>query len=415
MSLLLVALLAAARVESVAVRPVDGRPGIVVVAHEALAPVVVSRDGSRLLVRIPQARLSQAFAGPRHFVWRAQARGGRSAHGPRGPARGAGARRRAAAPHPGPRRSLRRPSGRPRPSPRLRRGRAGSGAWPVAARGGRPGGRRPRPRLPATAEVLPTGSPSPVTGPPSAHRADSAVVARLRRPARPRRAPRGHGGGGRAQGPRAGPGRRRPGRRARAAGGRRGHRHLRRGRRGRAGLARRRSPHRRGPRGEGRDPGGHPRQGRPRGALRGRRASRASSPSPSARRPPSTRSRPPPPPPVAGAVDVRTLVSPEIYQGLFPATFGLEGEREAAAASDFAREGLQIGPVHLRPSILASYVDGEYTAARHPRPRRGPLPPARAPRRRPTCPSSGASSPPTTACACASSPSSTRSTPRATS
>jgi hypothetical protein len=64
---------------------------------------------------------------------------------------------------------------------------------------------------------------------------------------------------------------------------------------------------------------------------------------------------------VTGPVDVRTLVSPEIYRGLFPATFGTEGERAAAATTDVAREGLQIGPVHLRPSIVTSYVNGEYT------------------------------------------------------
>ncbi|HEY6547363.1 MAG TPA: hypothetical protein VI589_05635, partial [Vicinamibacteria bacterium] len=76
---------------------------------------------------------------------------------------------------------------------------------------------------------------------------------------------------------------------------------------------------------------------------------------------------PPTPAPVAAAVDVHSLVSPEMYRGLFPASLG-EGEREAAAASDVAREGLQIGPVHLRPSVLASYIDGDYTLLDTPEP-----------------------------------------------
>ena len=76
MSLMLLAWLAAAApvsIESVALRPVGGGPGIVVVAHQALPPVVVSRDGERLRVRIPGARLSPRFAGPRLFALRASA------------------------------------------------------------------------------------------------------------------------------------------------------------------------------------------------------------------------------------------------------------------------------------------------------------------------------------------------------
>jgi hypothetical protein len=77
---------------------------------------------------------------------------------------------------------------------------------------------------------------------------------------------------------------------------------------------------------------------------------------------------PAPPAPGTEAVDVEGLVSPEVYRGLFPATFGSEGEAEAAAASDLAREGLQVGPVHLRPSVIVSYVDGEYTLLDTPEP-----------------------------------------------
>ncbi|HEY6546777.1 MAG TPA: outer membrane beta-barrel protein, partial [Vicinamibacteria bacterium] len=70
---------------------------------------------------------------------------------------------------------------------------------------------------------------------------------------------------------------------------------------------------------------------------------------------------PPPPPPVSEEVDVRSLVSAEVYRGLFPSSLGGEGDRDQAAASDLNREGLQVGPVHLRPSILTSYVAGDYT------------------------------------------------------
>ena len=76
MSALLLAVLAAAlpvQIESVVVRPVDGGPGIVVVARKALPPVVVSREKERLRVRIPGARLSPRFAGPRLFALRASA------------------------------------------------------------------------------------------------------------------------------------------------------------------------------------------------------------------------------------------------------------------------------------------------------------------------------------------------------
>jgi hypothetical protein len=72
MSALMLALLATSPVliESVAVRPIGGGPGIVVVAQLPLPPVVVSRDGETLRVRIPGARLSPRFAGPRLFALR---------------------------------------------------------------------------------------------------------------------------------------------------------------------------------------------------------------------------------------------------------------------------------------------------------------------------------------------------------
>lgn len=358
MSLLLVALLAAARVESVAVRPVDGRPGIVVVAHEPLAPVVVSRNGSRLLVRIPQARLSRAFAGPRHFVWRAKARGGRSALAPEAlrvvPARDDVLLYLTLAPdvpfgvhQEG--RVLRLAFGESEPSPA--RGRS----LLVAAA---PADTTP-PSIPTV--TSPLASPAPATGPQS-----PPAFAALRAPVVPLTVTVEEAG---------------PKALVRIRGG--------------AGL----------------------------GDARVRReggevivtfdvGAEAVPASPVAVPPieeihvekvatlsvvhvkvapevPFEVSRvpglltltfgeeaaldkiaPPPPAPVSGAADVRSLVSPEIYRGLFPATFGLEGDREAAAASDLAREGLQIGPVHLRPSILASYVDGEYTLLDTPEPTR---------------------------------------------
>jgi hypothetical protein len=68
--LVLATLLAAApRINTVAVRPIDGRPAVVVTGAEALPPVVVSRASGQLLVRVPRARLAATFAGPRFFAW----------------------------------------------------------------------------------------------------------------------------------------------------------------------------------------------------------------------------------------------------------------------------------------------------------------------------------------------------------
>jgi hypothetical protein len=77
----------------------------------------------------------------------------------------------------------------------------------------------------------------------------------------------------------------------------------------------------------------------------------------------------PKPPPAPEGVDVASLVSPEVYRGLFPAALLEEGERGVPAGiSDRSREGLQVGPLHLRPTVLLSYVDGEYTVLDTPQP-----------------------------------------------
>ena len=86
---------------------------------------------------------------------------------------------------------------------------------------------------------------------------------------------------------------------------------------------------------------------------------------------------------------------PRLARGLpGPVPGGLGRGRRGARSrgrSDLAREGLQVGPVHLRPSILTSYVDGDYTLLDTP----DPVPTATSrssPGWPPTCRSSEASS-----------------------
>jgi hypothetical protein len=78
---------------------------------------------------------------------------------------------------------------------------------------------------------------------------------------------------------------------------------------------------------------------------------------------------PAPAPPPLENTDVTSLVSPEIYRGLFPPSLGQDDDQQGPApTSDVAREGLQLGPVHLRPTILTSYIQGDYTLLDTPTP-----------------------------------------------
>jgi hypothetical protein len=349
MSLVLAALLAAARVESVAVRPVDGRPGLVVVAHQPLAPVVVSRSGSRLLVRIPQARLSAAYAGPRHLIWHAGSRAGRSALAAEAlrvvPSRDDVLLQITLAPDV--------PLGVHQEGRVLRLAFGEADRAPVPGRSLLVAAAAPETLVPA---ALTLSSAASMPSDPSSSAPSMPAFAALRAPAPlsvtveeagPKALVRIRGGAGL------------PDARVRREGGEVivtfdvG------------ALAVPASPGALPPVDEVHvekvatlavihvkvAPEVPFEVAREEGLLTLTFGEEAG----------LDKIAPPPPPPVSGAVDVRTLVSPEAYRGLFPASFGLEAERGPAAASDLAREGLQVGPVHLRPSIVASYVDGEYT------------------------------------------------------
>ena len=343
---------AAVRIESVAVRPVDGHPGLVVSAHQPLPPVVVSRQGRRLLVRIPGARLSSRFDSPRLFAWKAK--GGRAAMKAEGlrlwQAKGDVLLQFTVGPdvpfgvhQDGSR--LRFSFHEPERAPSRGRSLLVAAAAPEAAPA------PPAVALAAAVQTAATASPAGPPGPPAyaALRAAAAepVAVTLER-AGPKAIVRIRGG---------------------------------------SGL----------PDARVRREGGEVIVTFDVGAL-------AVPPSPAVEPPvdgihvekvatlavvhvkvapevpfeiqrekhllsltfgeenPLEKIAPAPPAPGTEAVDVASLVSPEIYRGLFPATFGGEGGEQApAAASDLPREGLQVGPVHLRPSVLVTYVDGDYT------------------------------------------------------
>ncbi|HVQ30292.1 MAG TPA: hypothetical protein VMV21_11965, partial [Vicinamibacteria bacterium] len=354
MSLMLLAWLASAlpvAIESVALRPVGGSPGIVVVAHEALPPVVVSRDGERLRVRIPGARLSTRFAGPRLFALRTSA-----VHATKGETPSFDLRVRQAAGAVV--LEMRVPTdvafGVHQEGASLSfsfreadRGPSGGTSLLVAAHA--PAGERAEA---AAAPVAAPAAPTSATPAYAALRAADALTVSVE-----------------SAGPRA---------RVRIGGG--------------LGLADARV----------RREGGEVIVTLDVGAE-------AVPASPAAKPPvddvhvekvaslavihvkvapevPFEVKReqrlltltfgeealeslaPPPPPPVPTGVDVNTLVTPDIYKGLFPATAAPEADHSAAAASDLAREGLQVGRLHLRPSVLVSYVNGDYTLLDTPQP-----------------------------------------------
>ena len=345
MSTLLLAVLAAlpppVQIESVAVRPVDGGRGIVVVAHQALPPVVVSRDGDRLRVRIPRARLSAHFAGPRLFALKASATGG--------PGEGA----------------------EPAFALRIWQGKDDvllQFAVPpdVPFRVHQEGARlsfvcREPERAPARGRSLLAAAEAPPAGPPPAMspRPASAVpaFAALRAAAEPLSV------AVESVGPRA---------LVRIRGG--------------VGLADARVRREGGEVIVTFDVGAETVPASPPAAppiddvhvekvaslavihvrvapevpFEVKREERLLTLTFGEEATLESLAPAPPPPPGPQGVDLATHVSPENYKSLFPATTS-EGDHGAAAASDLAREGLQVGPVHLRPSVLVSYVDGDYT------------------------------------------------------
>ena len=349
MSSLLLAMLAAVQIESVAVRPVGGGPGIVVVAHQALPPVVVSREGERLRVRIPGARLSPHFAGPRLFALRASAKGRRTSGVPAANVRIVQAKDDVLL-------QFTVPPDVPfgvhqegsflrfsfsEPERAMARGRsllAAAEAPPAA--------------IAAPPAALPPGTPSPPAF--AALRAAASPLTVAVESAGARALVRIRGGLGLADA------------RVRREGGE---------------VIVTLDV---GPETVPASPAATPPIDdvhveklaslavihvrvapevpfdvkRETGLLTltfGEEATLESlAPAP-------------PPPPGPQGVDLAALVTPEIYQGLFPATTAT-AEHGGTAASDLSREGLQLGPVHLRPSVLVSYVDGDYTLLDTPQP-----------------------------------------------
>ena len=76
-------------------------------------------------------------------------------------------------------------------------------------------------------------------------------------------------------------------------------------------------------------------------------------------------------PEASAGVDTARLVTPELYRSLFPAGGEEPADRPTAlpaASSDQAREGLQIGPLHLRPTLQTSYTDADTAVLDTPQP-----------------------------------------------